>query len=119
MFSLSPVELVQIQFNEEGWRNATHVKGPLYVIKWDPSEYYDGINNIHVRARDSEGREQGILQPFSLDGTRLDFRFWPRLALMSNISTVVSVVRSFKYLCFMWTFKIFFFSEKNLFDDNN
>ena len=96
VFSLSQIQLVQIQFNEEGWLNATHVKGPLYVIPWNPKLYSRGINHIHVRARDADGREQGISQPFSLDGTRMDFRFWPRLALMSNISTVVSVVRLFK-----------------------
>lgn len=88
IFSLSQVQLVQIQFNEEGWLNATHVKGPLYVIPWNPKTYSTGVHHIHVRARDADGRERGINQPFSLDGTRMDFRFWPRLALMSNISTV-------------------------------
>lgn len=90
MFSLAPISLVQVLFDEGEWANASHVEGPLYVLRWDPAKYLNGIHNIHVRARDAEGRSQGVSHPFSLDGTRLSFRFWPRLALMSNISIVVS-----------------------------
>lgn len=90
MFSLSPIELVQVQVDEDGWVNATNVKGPLYVVHWTPRKYDMGIHHINVRSRDAEGREKGITQPFSLDGTRLDFKFWPRVALMTNVSAMVS-----------------------------
>lgn len=89
VFSLSPIELVQIQIDDGNWENATNVKGPLYVTRWEPKKYSTGVHNINVRSRDNHGRERGITQPFCLDGTRLDFRFLARLALMTNISTMV------------------------------
>ncbi|KAK6636235.1 hypothetical protein RUM43_009893 [Polyplax serrata] len=88
VFSLAPIELVQIQIDDGDWTNATNIKGPLYVVPWNPKEYENGVHNLNVRSRDAEGRERGITQPFCLDGTRLDFRFWPRVALMTNISIV-------------------------------
>lgn len=91
VFSLAPIELVQIQIDDGDWTNATNIKGPLYVVPWNPKEYENGVHNLNVRSRDAEGRERGITQPFCLDGTRLDFRFWPRVALMTNISIVVSI----------------------------
>jgi len=43
-----------------------------------------------VHVTDAVGRTRVVSQPFSLDGTRMNFNLLPRLALMCNISTVVS-----------------------------
>lgn len=45
---------------------------------------------LQVRVIDEKGREKVIMQPFSLDGSRLSFGFLPRLILMSNVSRIVS-----------------------------
>ena len=90
VFSIAPIDLVQIQINDDDWKNASNVKGPLYIVPWQPEKYGTGIHSINVRSRDREGRERGITQPFSIDETTFSFKFWPRLVLMTNISTVVS-----------------------------
>jgi len=42
-----------------------------------------------VEAEDEAGRKKIVYQPFSLDGTRLSFKVFPRIALMVNVSVVV------------------------------
>lgn len=87
-FSLSPIESIAVKVDDGSWQNCTHVQGPLYVHPWDPNLYAVGIHHIHVIIKDVAGRQKITTQPFSLDGTRMSFQVLPRLALMSNISTV-------------------------------
>jgi len=47
---------------------------------------------LQVEVEDELGRSKSVLQPFSLDGTRLSFSLLPRIALMINASVVVSFV---------------------------
>lgn len=69
----------------------------LYLIKIYYCMYYFMIiyliyitYMLQVRVIDEKGREKVIMQPFSLDGSRLSFGFLPRLILMSNVSRIVS-----------------------------
>ncbi|XP_021929537.1 transmembrane protein 62-like isoform X2 [Zootermopsis nevadensis] len=87
-FSLSPIESVEVKVDDGVWQHCTHIRGPLYVHPWDPNLFATGIHEIHVLIKDKAGREKVITQPFSLDGTQMSFRLFPRLVLMSNISLV-------------------------------
>ncbi|KAG7203784.1 hypothetical protein KM043_013805 [Ampulex compressa] len=87
-FSIAPLEVVEVQLDNNDWIECQHIRGPLYVAKWNTTKYLNGIHNIQVRATDKEGREKLISQPFSLDGTRMSFRILPRLLLMSNVSNI-------------------------------
>lgn len=49
-------------------------------------------------AKDVDGREKTERVPFSLDGTKMSFGVLSRLALMSNLSYIVSVCFPFVYL---------------------
>lgn len=64
----------------------------MYVLEWTPSKYSEGLNEIIVKVKDEFGREKIISQPFSLDGTRLQFGILARFALMGDISAVVSLL---------------------------
>ncbi|XP_043665127.1 transmembrane protein 62-like isoform X1 [Vespula pensylvanica] len=87
-FSTVPIKSVEVQLNNKSWLQCKYIKGPLYAVKWNASEYSNGIHHIQVRVIDEKGREKIIVQPFSLDGTRLSFGFLPRLILMSNVSRI-------------------------------
>lgn len=46
---------------------------------------------LQVFAKDVDGRQKFIKQPFSMDGTRgMSFGFLPKVALMTDASCVVS-----------------------------
>lgn len=92
VFSLDQVKLVQVKLNDGAWLKANHEDGPLFTVPWIPELYASGIHQIHVKAADASGRHRIITHPFSLDGSRLSFRFLPRFVLMSNISTVFQVL---------------------------
>ncbi|KAF7266802.1 hypothetical protein GWI33_019908 [Rhynchophorus ferrugineus] len=87
-FSLSRIKVVRIRINNEPWTDLKHIKGPLYVVNWDPQRYLHGLHNIEVYAKDIEGREKTDRVPFSLDGSKVSFGVLPRLLLMSNLSCI-------------------------------
>ncbi|XP_017875580.1 transmembrane protein 62-like [Ceratina calcarata] len=87
-FSIALIRIVEVQLDSEAWLECEHVKGPLYVLRWDTINYTEGIHNIRVRVSDVDGRETVVSQPFALDGSRLSFRILPRFVLMSNVSTI-------------------------------
>ena len=88
-WSLDDISSVQYSLDGEQWQVLEHVDGPLYSASWnsDPS-YTAGLHTIMVRATDTHGRERTIVQPFSMDGSHPNFRLWPRIFLMSNVSAV-------------------------------
>lgn len=47
-FSLSRITDVKVKIDNEGWQLCDHVRGPLYVSKWDPSLYKTGLHRIEV-----------------------------------------------------------------------
>ncbi|XP_043478345.1 transmembrane protein 62-like [Leptopilina heterotoma] len=87
-FSLAPITKVEVKVNNDLWLQCRNVKGPLFVTRWNTSNYLIGVHNIQVRVADSDGRERTVTQSFSLDGTRLSFSVLPRLILMSNVSHI-------------------------------
>lgn len=98
-FSTSRIIQVKVKINQDMWETCQHVKGPLYVLQWDPRYYQVGIHHISVYVIDEAGREYTSTQPFSLDGTKLSFRVLPRLALMTNISTTFQFLFGMAMIC--------------------
>lgn len=47
-FSLAPITKVEVKVNNDLWLQCKNVKGPLYVAKWNTSNYLIGIHNIQV-----------------------------------------------------------------------
>ncbi|XP_026297136.1 transmembrane protein 62 isoform X2 [Apis mellifera] len=87
-FSIALIKIVEVQLDDKLWFECEHIKGPLYVLKWNTTNYREGIHTIRVRVTDIDGRETTTFQPFALDGSRLSFRILPRLILMSNVSNI-------------------------------
>ncbi|XP_054263073.1 transmembrane protein 62-like [Macrosteles quadrilineatus] len=91
-FSTAEITEVRVKIDDSAWWKCSHVKGPLYVTPWDPELYYHGLHHIYVEVQDGLGRLKNVKQPFSLDGTEVDFDIWPRILLMSNITTVLQTL---------------------------
>lgn len=47
-FSVSKIVNVSIKLDEMNWELCEHVKGPLYVAKWNSNLFSDGIHKIQV-----------------------------------------------------------------------
>lgn len=88
-FSLTNISSVKVRINSGKWLDLYQVKGPLYVVKWNPKIYSIGMHTIELYVRDEHGREKTYSQPLILDDTRLGFNLLPRLALMTDASTIV------------------------------
>ncbi|KAK0095811.1 hypothetical protein PV326_007317 [Microctonus aethiopoides] len=91
VFSTVPITSVDAQINDETWIKCVHIKGPLYVAKWDTSSYQTGIHYIRVKAIDLNNNQKMTTQPFALDGSRLSFGVLPRIILMSDATTIFGV----------------------------
>lgn len=87
-FSMARIKTVRVRINGELWIDLKHIKGPLYVTSWDPEKYSNGLHDIEVYAKDTDGREKTEVAQFSLDGTKLSYDVFPRIALMSNLSCI-------------------------------
>lgn len=49
MFSPSEISFVRIKINDEDWLDCdVQGNGPLYVAKWNPSQYATGMHTIKV-----------------------------------------------------------------------
>lgn len=54
VFSAAPVTAVYVSVDGEVLGKAECVKGPLYVLRWDPKVYSTGLHTIAVKAEVSE-----------------------------------------------------------------
>ncbi|XP_059485481.1 transmembrane protein 62-like [Neocloeon triangulifer] len=87
-FSTAAIKMVRVRINNGEWGVCKNVNGSLYVFKWNATRFKKGIHHLTVEVEDELGRSKTVVQPFSLDGTRLAFSVLPRIALMVNISVV-------------------------------
>ena len=51
MFSPDPIISVTVLLDDKDVGVMHHVNGPLYVAKWQPSDYSNGIHTITVVAK--------------------------------------------------------------------
>ncbi|KAL3265661.1 hypothetical protein HHI36_009865 [Cryptolaemus montrouzieri] len=87
-FSLSTIASVKVKIDKEDWQYGKHVNGPLYVTPWNSGMYQEGLHDIEVMVKDSDGRTRTIKQQFALDGTRLSFNVMPRILLSTNANVL-------------------------------
>lgn len=50
MLVFSPVRMmnIKVRIDNNEWNNCTNAKGPLYVCKWNPDDYEEGLHLITV-----------------------------------------------------------------------
>lgn len=90
-FSLSPIQSVTVKIDNGNWSDCINVKGPLFVAPWNPNIYLNGLHTLQVHVRDTMGREITVSQPFSLDGSRTDFKTLAKIVLMMDASKIVFI----------------------------
>nr|XP_005559382.2 transmembrane protein 62 isoform X1 [Macaca fascicularis] len=64
-FSLSSITSVTVKIDGVHLGQAVHVSGPIFVLKWNPSNYSSGTHNIEVIVQDSAGRSKSVHHIFS------------------------------------------------------
>ncbi|KAL6258336.1 hypothetical protein P5V15_010422 [Pogonomyrmex californicus] len=115
-FSTVKLKTVEVQLDDGGWQECTHVNGPLYVLPWNSTRYKEGIHHITVRVIDDENRKKIVSHSFSLDGSWLSTSILPKLVLMFDI------VYIFQFLFFstlalviipLWLIRCFHLCNKN------
>lgn len=81
-----------MKLDDGDWKQCkqTGKKHPLYTVPWQPSAYSSGVHVLEVRAKDSNGSESLVKIDFALDKTPPYFPLLGRVALMTDITTVVS-----------------------------
>lgn len=48
MFSPAKIQSVTVQIDDGERSECRHINGPLYVLKWNPSIYLEGMHEITV-----------------------------------------------------------------------
>ncbi|XP_055937862.1 transmembrane protein 62-like [Argiope bruennichi] len=86
IFSPYPIALAKVKINDDAWIELKLSEAPLYVAKWEPLKYMEGLYTMTVYAKDTSGKERIINHQFSLDNSRPTFPLTARLALMGHIS---------------------------------
>lgn len=117
VFSPDEISSVMIKINSGPWNNASHISGPLYVLPWEPLNYSSGIHNIEVVISDIYGRQKVMSQPFSLDGSNLEFKILPKFLLMMKFNTVLQVLYSLAVACCVLPFCLLRYLNKRVLDD--
>ena len=111
MFSPDPIVSVNILLDNKDVGVMDHVTGPLYVAKWQPLDYSNGIHSITVTAKvcgfhsdsyifenvlinpvlqDKGGHVTTVTQPFSLDTEPISIGRFEAFVLQANLPTTVS-----------------------------
>nr|CAB3267110.1 transmembrane protein 62 [Phallusia mammillata] len=68
---------------------ASHVEGPLWVCKWDPSLFKSGVHVLNVTVEDESGATNSHVSRFSLDDEwPIDFSFSATVILLTDFCTI-------------------------------
>ncbi|XP_077989649.1 transmembrane protein 62-like [Glandiceps talaboti] len=91
VFSPINIKSAKVSINDEFLGEASHVSGPLYVLKWNPLLYVAGLHKITVQTQDLMGHESQTSQTFSLDGSRPQQNIISAFLLMTDMTQVLKV----------------------------
>uniref|UniRef100_A0A7G3B2B5 Uncharacterized protein n=1 Tax=Lutzomyia longipalpis TaxID=7200 RepID=A0A7G3B2B5_LUTLO len=83
-FSLAPIVECRIRVDSEPFAACERITDSVFAAKWEPRKFWYGVHHVEVIVKDADGREKGVRQAFSLDGTPLSFALKARLVLMSD-----------------------------------
>ncbi|XP_077989648.1 transmembrane protein 62-like [Glandiceps talaboti] len=98
VFSPQPIESVVVEIDGKHMGYVNHVEGPLYVLKWKPSQYSEGLHVIKVTAKDSANHESQVQHYFSVDGSRPLQWLVPAVILMGDWVLTVKLLFTILYL---------------------
>ncbi|XP_067413991.1 transmembrane protein 62 isoform X3 [Emydura macquarii macquarii] len=72
----SPFFITSVEVSIDGVHlgDAHHVSGPLYVLKWNPQNYSEGLHHIDVMVQDAVGKSSTRGHTFAID-ENLSLRF--------------------------------------------
>ncbi|XP_012865734.1 PREDICTED: transmembrane protein 62 isoform X1 [Dipodomys ordii] len=68
-FSISSIASVTVKIDGVNLGQATHLSGPIFILKWNPRAYSNGTHNIEVTVQDSAGRNKKAHHTFSVQGS--------------------------------------------------
>ena len=64
-FSLSSITSVTVKIDGVHLGQASHLSGPIFILKWNPRNYGNKTHNIEVIVQDSAGRSKSVHHVFS------------------------------------------------------
>ncbi|XP_029426107.1 transmembrane protein 62 isoform X2 [Nannospalax galili] len=92
-FSLSPITSVTVKIDGVNLGQATHLSGPIFILKWNPRNYSNGTHNIEVFVQDSAGRSKSTHHIFSVqENTHLTFDPLASFVLLTDHYIVARVL---------------------------
>lgn len=88
-FSNATIDRVSISIDEAPPIDMEHKEGHLYVMRWDPKLFSNGLHTATIEVSDSEKKTRYYVQTFSLDGSKQEFSFLARILLRAYFKTSV------------------------------
>lgn len=96
-FSQGKIKTVRVKINDVFVGEANQIKGPLFVLRWQPLHYVHGFHTIDVYVKDILGNEGQVIQSFSIDNKRPQFDFKSRFLLMSDHAKIFKAFFALSY----------------------
>ncbi|XP_043373461.1 transmembrane protein 62 isoform X2 [Dermochelys coriacea] len=85
VFSPSLIASVKVSIDGVHLGDAHHVSGPLYVLKWNPQNYSEGLHHIDVTVQDAIGKSSTQGHTFAVnENLSLRFGFLSSLILLTD-----------------------------------
>lgn len=94
VFSTSSIASVTASIDAGDWvpmEPSAH-NSPLYVLRWTPSDFKNGLHTLHIKAVDASGQQSDIQREFSLDGSKSDFKNLAKLILTHYHQTTAGII---------------------------
>ncbi|XP_065796551.1 transmembrane protein 62 isoform X2 [Muntiacus reevesi] len=91
-FSLSSITSVAVKIDGVHLGQASHLSGPIFILKWNPRNYSNKTHNIEVIVQDSAGRSKSVQHIFSArEDIHLRFDLLASFILLTDHCTVARV----------------------------
>nr|XP_020762392.1 transmembrane protein 62 isoform X1 [Odocoileus virginianus texanus] len=92
-FSLSSITSVAVKIDGVHLGQASHLSGPIFILKWNPRNYSNKTHNIEVIVQDSSGRSKSVHHIFSArEDIHLRFDLLASFILLTDHCTVARVI---------------------------
>ncbi|GAB1286775.1 Transmembrane protein 62 [Apodemus speciosus] len=114
-FSLSPITSVTVKIDGGDIGQASHLSGPIFILKWNPRNYSNGTHTIEVLVQDSAGRSRSAHHIFSAqENAHLTFDPLASFILLTDhyiVARVLFVLIVLIQLTMLITFRYLTYSE--------
>lgn len=91
-FSNATVERVEIRIDDKEWKLMSKVQDPLYVLKWNPADYTEGLHQADIKVTDSAKATRTYTQSFSIDNSSNDFTLGAKILIRVYFKTYVMTI---------------------------